>query len=221
MDANREFEGTPQHPQKSRLFGAFRARWEPDSRPQNAPYICSMSEQESTPSVEKQADESRISLKTGMLRCLLFVALISPTMVIQAYLFKNSDPVRDTESEIEDRVTYLTGKQNLNQKLIEVDLGEFNISVVRSEIKKVLRIRFQLTGLVVEGDVDRFETYYEQNMHRVRDRIIDKLTKTEAKHLVDPRLSTLRLQLIDMTNDMAGSPLFRNIVFSNYTIVQQ
>lgn len=48
-----------------------------------------------------------------------------------------------------------------------------------------------------------------------------ELQRTETILLTDPRLVELRSNLILVLNEMATTPTFRNVIFSNYSVRQQ
>ena len=154
-----------------------------------------------------------------MARLVMLATLLAPVVAIQGYLLMPAET--DTVSEFDARVTYVSGMQRVDNEEIEVDLGKFDASIVRPEINKVLRVRFHLAGLIPYRERGRYEDFFETNNHRFRDRVITELTRTEAQHLADPRLSELRVQLTTLVNGMTETPLFRNLVFSNYSVLQQ
>ena len=187
-----------------------------------------MSSEDSTPADESEGAAGSQTTKTEkpgivlrVFRCLLVIGLIAPVVAIHGFLHARDDEA-DLASEIDDRIAYVTGTQPVGKStFIEVDIGHFNTSVVRSEIGKVVRIRFQLTGLMAKQHLGLFEDFRTEKLNRYRDVVITELTHTQIKNLLDPRLSELRARLMSRTNDMIGSIVFRNLIISNFTMVQQ
>lgn len=178
-----------------------------------------MSEQEPTP-VDGSPEGPQEGLVLRAIRFLLLALVLSPVVAVHGYLHADGESVDAVES-IDDRITYLTGIQPARSGITEVDLGDFNISVVRPEIRTTLRIRFQLAGLVSEQDLHDLEDFRVIHEHRLRDMIITELTKTESKHFSDPRLSELRSSLMNHVNDMSRPIVFRDLIFSRFSMVKQ
>ncbi len=174
-----------------------------------------MSESESTDTPPQE----KTGILTRLVKLLLVAVLVAPAAAIQAYLL-TPETVEEID-EIEARVTYVAGKQQQHEDEVEVDLGHFDVSIVRPEINKVLRVRFQLAALVPDRFVGRYEDFMKEQHHRFRDRIIMELQRTETILLTDPRLVELRSNLILVLNEMATTPTFRNVIFSNYSVRQQ
>lgn len=179
-----------------------------------------MSSEAPTADATAPGEQPREGFLSFSFRCLVFAVLLSPVIAIQIYRYTPAEEV-DVAHEINDHVTYVTGSLETSNDILEVNLGYFDTSVVRSEIKQVVRVRFHLAGLIADRDLELYEEFRTSNQQRFRDTILSELSRTPAKQLSDPRLSELRMQLTSRTNDMVGSHLFRNLIFSEFTMLKQ
>lgn len=175
-----------------------------------------MSSDESTATIEPK---SRLLLRIAA--GIVSAMLLSPMLAAHGYLLTQTAEDAFDEDEVDDRIRYLAEKQAERAAEIEIDLGSFNTSIVRSEINKVLRVRFQLVGVISEKDQDIVEELQETKLHRFRDQVISELTRTEAANLADPRLVELQAQLMNLANQLTGEPIFRDLILNDFSILQQ
>ncbi len=133
----------------------------------------------------------------------------------------------------------------------EVDLGRFSVTSVDSGSNTTLLIDFHLYGAVLaepedhaaEGAADdhggghgdghgkkeegepadnsRFGRLLAKNKHRFRDQVIIVIRNAQMSELSDPALGLIKRQILAKTNSLLGEPLLKEVIFSDFAVVQQ
>jgi flagellar FliL protein len=128
----------------------------------------------------------------------------------------------------------------------EVDLGRFSITSIDPASNSTLLIDFHLYGAIVaepeehpaeeasehgqghgkkteEGpdDNSRFGKLLKKNKHRFRDQVIVVIRNAQMSDLSDPALGLIKRQILAKTNSLLGEPLLKEVIFSDFAVVQQ
>jgi flagellar FliL protein len=131
----------------------------------------------------------------------------------------------------------------------EVDLGRFSITSIDPASNSTLLIDFHLYGTAIaepedhsaseeseghgdghgggkkaEGepeDKTRFGKLLKKNKHRFRDQVIVVIRNAQMSDLSDPALGLIKRQILAKTNSLLGEPLLKEVIFSDFAVVQQ
>ncbi len=104
---------------------------------------------------------------------------------------------------------------------VEVELGKFNLMVHEPASNITLRINFHLVGTVEDGDSEDFSHLLEKNQHRLRDQIIFEIRNAQLSDLTDSGLGLIKRRILAKSNDLLGQPLLQNVVFSEFSFIEQ
>lgn len=100
---------------------------------------------------------------------------------------------------------------------VEVELGKYNITVHRPASDVTLRVSFLLIGTVDEHEHEGFDTLFEKNQHRLRDKIIFEIRNCELSDLTDPGLGLIKRRILAKSNELLGKPILQSVVFSEFS----
>jgi flagellar FliL protein len=130
----------------------------------------------------------------------------------------------------------------------EVDLGKFSITSIDPSSQTTMLIDFHLYGAVLaeldehaheeeshdahgghgkkkeEGEPEdntRFGKLLKKNKHRFRDQVIVVIRNAQMSDLSDPALGLIKRQILAKTNSLLGEPLLKEVIFSDFAVVQQ
>jgi len=126
----------------------------------------------------------------------------------------------------------------------EVDLGEFSLTAFQPASNTTLLIDFHLYGTVAvppgeaehaeeaksgghghgvgeEQPKDEFTKLYEKSKHRIRDQIITIIRSAEMTDFADPSLGLIRRKILEKSNRALGKPLLEEVIFSDFSLVEQ
>jgi hypothetical protein len=130
----------------------------------------------------------------------------------------------------------------------EIDLGKFSLTAFDPNSNTTLLIDFHLYGTVAvdaseknskeggenghagkggkggegaEEDNTNFGRLFKKNVHRFRDQVIVIIRNATMQDLADPSLGLIKRQILAKTNSLLGEPLLKEVVFSDFAVVQQ
>ena len=135
-----------------------------------------------------------------------------------------------------------------HEEYLEVSLGKFSLTSFDPNSNTTLLIDFQLYATVPvehkegaeaagggghghgapkgppsdEPDPNtKFGKLYKKNKHRVRDQVIKIIRTAEMADLTDPGLALIKRQILAKTNALLGDPLIKEVVFSDFAVIEQ
>ena len=129
----------------------------------------------------------------------------------------------------------------------EVDLGKFSITSFQPASNSTLLIDFHMFGTVAldanaatteaehsdgghgghggHGDAppadDEFTRTFEKSKHRIRDQVIVIVRSAEITDFADPSLGLIRRRILEKSNRLLGKPLLEEVIFSDFSIIEQ
>ncbi|WP_425614729.1 flagellar basal body-associated FliL family protein [Anatilimnocola sp. NA78] len=104
---------------------------------------------------------------------------------------------------------------------VEVELGKFNLMVHEPASNVTLRVNFHLVATVEDGDSEEVSHLLEKNQHRLRDQIIFEIRNAQMSDLTDPGLGLIKRRILAKSNDLLGHALLQNVVFSEFSFIEQ
>jgi flagellar FliL protein len=103
----------------------------------------------------------------------------------------------------------------------EVDLGNFTVSGFQPASNSTLFITFHLYATVRHKYAGEFSERLEENQHRIRDNIIVIIRSAEITDLTDAGLGLIKRRILETTNKTLGKPLLQEVVFSEFSFIEQ
>ena len=103
----------------------------------------------------------------------------------------------------------------------EVDLGKFTVSGFQPASNSTLFITFHLYGTVRHKYAEEFNQRLEESQHRIRDNIIVIIRSAEITDLTDAGLGLIKRRILETTNKTLGKPLLQEVVFSEFSFIEQ
>lgn len=104
---------------------------------------------------------------------------------------------------------------------VEVELGKFNLMVHDPASNITLRVSFLLVGTVPDEESAEFAHLLEKNQHRLRDQVIFEIRNAQLSDLTDPGLGLIKRRILAKSNELLGQPLLQNVVFSEFSFIEQ
>jgi flagellar basal body-associated protein FliL len=198
---------------------------------------------------EKEAAAPKKGL-SGKLKIGAVVALVVVAQCVLAWLLLpsgSSEPPAEPHSETKSHaaIAFDPASEDPHAERREVDLGKFSITSINPSSQTTLLIDFHLYGAVLaeseehveeeaahgehgkkkdEGepeDNSRFGKLLKKNKHRFRDQVIIVIRNAQMSDLSDPALGLIKRQILAKTNSLLGEPLLKEVIFSDFAVVQQ
>jgi flagellar FliL protein len=104
---------------------------------------------------------------------------------------------------------------------VEIDLGEYTVTVTQPNSSTALRVDFKLVGTLLEEDETEVTQAFDRYANRFRDQIIFEIRNSEPADLADPGLGLLKRRILEKSTTLFGKPLLKSVVFSQFSYVEQ
>jgi flagellar FliL protein len=104
---------------------------------------------------------------------------------------------------------------------IEMDMGDFSVTIFQPASNTTLRIDFHLFGAIRADDEGEFKNRIEEHKHRFRDQVLVTIRSSDVADLADPGLGLIKRKILAKTNETLGKPLVRSVIFSEFSFVEQ
>ena len=104
---------------------------------------------------------------------------------------------------------------------IEIDLGEYGITVSQRNANTVLRVDFHLVGTVLDEHESAMQRHMERKKSRFREIVLYEIRNSEREDLDDPQLGLIKRRILEKSNALLGKPLLQSIVFSQFSYIEQ
>lgn len=105
--------------------------------------------------------------------------------------------------------------------MAEVDLGQFGVTAFQPASNTTLRIDFHLYATIPVSEQQHFDEVYASTQHRVREQVIVTIRNSEIADLTDPGLGLIKRKILEKTNRLLGKGYLQNVVFSDFSFVEQ
>ncbi|MBX7166543.1 MAG: flagellar basal body-associated FliL family protein [Pirellulales bacterium] len=104
---------------------------------------------------------------------------------------------------------------------IEVDLGEFSVSAYHESRGQTMFVSFHLYALIDSKREGKFTSQFENNKHRIREKVLVLFRGAKLEDLSEPELRSLKGQTLEALNSCFSKPVLDEVMFSDFVIVPQ
>jgi flagellar FliL protein len=111
--------------------------------------------------------------------------------------------------------------ENGDGEVVEIDLGEYSVSVRQENSTSVLRVDFHLVGTVLEAESNEIQSLFDRSIHRFRDQVLVEIRNSDPSDLADPGLGLIKRRILEKSNALFGKPILRSVVFSEFSYFEQ
>lgn len=108
-----------------------------------------------------------------------------------------------------------------SQPTVELELGEYSITVTQPNSATALRVDFKLVGTVNDADQSEAKSLFDRNIHRLRDMVLSEIRNLESSDLADPGLTLIKRRILEKSNSVLGKPVLKSVVFSQFSYIEQ
>jgi len=108
-----------------------------------------------------------------------------------------------------------------NTTAVEVDLGEFSVTIPESGSNSSFVLDFSLYGMA-DGEFEgTIEEHLEDTEKRVRNKIVIAVRKLTREQLLDPTLAGVKTPIRDAVNEVLGDMPLTSVGFRSINLSQQ
>jgi flagellar FliL protein len=106
-------------------------------------------------------------------------------------------------------------------KTIEIDLGEYSITITQPNSPTAIRVDFHLVGTALEEESKDVQSAFDNSVHRFRDMVISEIRHLENNDLADPGLGLIKRRILEKSNALFGKPILKSVVFPDFSYIEQ
>jgi len=170
------------------------------------------------------------SKTVGLIAALVFLlAVVLVECLVAFFVFPSKDdiaaavvePSQGKDGDDASSGSGLPLEDEAAEDLVEVSLGEFGVSSYQPLTNTTLRIDFELYGIVLQEDASTVEQLLEENRHRYREGVIVIMRSAEMTDFTDAGLGLIKRKILEKTNRTLGRALLRDVVFSEFSFIEQ
>lgn len=108
-----------------------------------------------------------------------------------------------------------------NTPQVEVEIGEFNITIHQQASESTYSVACKVIGTVAEKDKAEFDELKVLNEARLRERIMIEFRNAQVGELTDSELGLIKRRILEKTNALFGKPLLTSILLPDFNFYQQ
>lgn len=113
------------------------------------------------------------------------------------------------------------GQEGSKKPIIEIELGEYSVTVTQPNSPTAMRIDFHLVGTANEGEYADVKALFDKHVHRFRDMVISEIRHLETTDLADPELGLIKRRILEKSNALFGKPILKSVVFPDFNYIEQ
>ena len=187
-----------------------------------------MAEQQTADAANETASaKSGSSLVNKLLVVGFMVGIVVVECAVAYFLIPSADEVAElAEQRMAERLPKTlsddeAGAEGDMMSTVEIDLGEYTVTVTQPNSSTALRVDFKLVGTLLEEDETEVTEAFDRYANRFRDQIIFEIRNSEPADLADPGLGLLKRRILEKSTTLFGKPLLKSVVFSQFSYVEQ
>ena len=104
---------------------------------------------------------------------------------------------------------------------VEVDLGEYCVTIFQPASNTTLRIDFHLYGSVTAENEKEFHRLHDENKQRFREQVLMTVRSADITDLTDASLGLIKRTILDKARRTIGKPLLAEVIISDYSFIEQ
>ena len=143
---------------------------------------------------------------------LLFPSAEQTAATAQKQIERSDEPDIELNDELADQQP---------EPQIEVDLGQYAVTAFHPGSNTTLRLDFTLFGVILEKDQLEFDPTFEASKHRIRHQVIITARNSEISDLTDAGLGLIKRKILEKINRSLGKPYLQDVVFSDFSFVEE
>ncbi|MBC8354148.1 MAG: hypothetical protein H8E66_19320 [Planctomycetes bacterium] len=104
---------------------------------------------------------------------------------------------------------------------VEMQLGDYSITISQRNSNTALRADFTLAGTVLASEESDFTNLMEKHPARFREIVLYKLRNSEREDLDDPQLGLIKRRILERSNTLFGKPILKTVMFPDFSYIEQ
>ena len=164
---------------------------------------------------------------------ILIVSVVTAVVLIETavalILIPSGDEVAEqVRQDIQNEWREERGDADLLEKgeeedveLVEVDLGAFDITIHDNKAQSTYAVDCKVVGTIKKEEKSDFDTLYENNKNRVREKIMVEFRSAKVEELAESELGLIKQRISENINQLFRKTLLREVFLPEFNYYQQ
>ena len=115
----------------------------------------------------------------------------------------------------------ITAAQDEMKNTVEVQLGDYSITISQRNSSTALRADFTLAGTVLATENSSMENMMDKYKARFREIVLYEFRNSEREDLDDPELGLIKRRILERSNTLFGKPILKTLMFPDFSYIEQ
>jgi hypothetical protein len=115
----------------------------------------------------------------------------------------------------------ITASQDEMKNMVEIQLGDYSITIAQRNSSLALRADFTLAGTVLASEHSSMESMMDKYKARFREIVLYEFRNSEREDLDDPELGLIKRRILERSNNLFGKQLLKTLMFPDFSYIEQ
>ena len=160
--------------------------------------------------------------------CIVTAVVLIETAVALILIPTGDEVAEKVRQDIQNEWKEELGDADLLEKgeeedveLVEVDLGAFDITIHDNKAQSTYAVDCKVVGTVKKEERSDFDTLFENNKNRVREKIMVEFRSAKVEELAESELGLIKQRISENINQLFRKTLLREVFLPEFNYYQQ
>lgn len=113
-----------------------------------------------------------------------------------------------------------TGRDEL-KNMVEIQLGDYSITISQRGSSTALRADFTLAGTVLASEAADLSAMMNKYPARFREIVLYEFRNSEREDLDDPELGLIKRRILEKSNNLFGKQILKTLMIPDFSYIEQ
>jgi len=104
---------------------------------------------------------------------------------------------------------------------VEITLGDYSMTVGRSNASTALRVDFHLVGIVQQEEEPEIRNLIERFPGRFREIVLKEVRSADREDFDDSELGLIKRRILEKSNSLFGKHILKSLIVDDFSYVEQ
>lgn len=104
---------------------------------------------------------------------------------------------------------------------VEIDLGDYSMTVGQRNASTALRVDFHLVGIVLSADESNIRNLMERFPGRFREIVLQEIRSADREDFDDAELGLIKRRILEKSNTLFGKHILKSLIVDDFSYIEQ